>query len=267
MTTTQGYAPVNGLEMYYEIHGAGGTPLVLIHGAFSGVGTSFGRLLPALAKNRQVIAVELQGHGRTADIDRPLTIPHLADDVAALLRHLGVTGADILGYSLGAGVALELALQHPELVRKLVLTSLSYSRDGFHPGLMEGMSMLEPAHLEGSPFHREYLDTAPNPQDFPTLVAKVKRFNEEIPAWSAEALRSIQAPVLTVIGDSDIVRPEHAVEMFRLFGGGVAGDNVGLPDSRLAVLPGTTHVTVVHRADWLATMVEEFLDTPVPQND
>lgn len=263
--TTHGYAPVNGLEMYYEIHGTG-RPLVLIHGAFSGIGTSFGAMLPALAKNRQVIAVELQGHGRTADIDRPLAIPHLADDMAALLGHLGIGEADVLGYSLGAGVALELALRHPELVRKLVLTSLSHTRDGLHPGMTEGMKMLEPAHLEGSPFHREYLDTAPNPQDFPTLVAKVKQFNEEIPAWPAETLRSIQAPALTVIGDSDIVRPEHAVEMFRLFGGGVAGDIAGLPNSRLAVLPGTTHVTVVHRTDLLTPMIEEFLDTPTPQN-
>ncbi|GAA3094505.1 alpha/beta fold hydrolase [Streptosporangium carneum] len=266
MTTTHGYAPVNGLEMYYEVHGTG-APLVLIHGSFSGIGTSFGRLLPHLAKNRQVIAVELQGHGRTADIDRPLTIPHLADDVAALLRHLDVGQADVLGYSLGAGITLELARRHPELTRKLVLVSLAHAESGFNPGLLEGMSALEPAHLEGSPFHQEYLDTAPNPQDFPTLVAKVKRMTEENPYWSAEAVRSVQTPVLTVIGDSDIVRPEHAAEMFRLFGGGVAGDVAGLPNSRLAVLPGTTHVTVVHRADLLAPMVEEFLDAPVTQND
>ncbi|MEV8630030.1 alpha/beta hydrolase [Streptosporangium sp. NPDC051023] len=263
--TTNGYAPVNGLEMYYEVHGTG-APLVLIHGAFSGIGTSFGTLLPILAKNRQVIAVELQGHGRTADIDRPLTIPHLADDVAALLRHLGLTGADVLGYSLGAGVALELGLRHPGLVRKLVLISLSLTRDGLHPEMAGGMEHLEPAHLEGSPFHREYLDTAPNPQDFPALVAKVKRFDRENNDWPAETLRSIQAPVLTVIGDSDIVRPEHAVEMFRLSGGGVAGDIAGRPNARLAVLPGTTHITIAYRADWLAPMIEEFLDAPRAQN-
>ncbi|MEV7007092.1 alpha/beta hydrolase [Streptosporangium sp. NPDC051022] len=263
--TTNGYAPVNGLEMYYEVHGTG-TPLVLIHGAFSGIGTSFGALIPGLAKNRQVVAVELQGHGRTADIDRPLSLPQLADDTAALLCHLGIAQADVFGYSVGAAVALELALRHPGQVRKLVFASLSVTKDGPHPGLAEGMDLLQPEHLAGSPFHQEYLDTAPNPQDFPTLVTKIKQMNREISNWPAELLRSIQAPVLTVIGDSDIIRPEHAVEMFRLFGGGVMGDNVGLPNARLAILPGTTHITVVHRAELLTPMIDEFLDAPVSQN-
>src|SRR5512143_540206 len=132
-----GYAPVNGLQMYYEIHGTG-QPLVLLHGAFSAIGTSFGNLLPCLARTRQLIAFELRAHGRPPDIDRPLSLEQMADDVAAALRHLGIERADIFGYSMGAGVALHLVIRHPDVVRKLVLASVTYNLNGVHPGLMEG---------------------------------------------------------------------------------------------------------------------------------
>ncbi|UVS79836.1 alpha/beta fold hydrolase [Actinokineospora sp. UTMC 2448] len=253
------YAPVNGLRMYYEIHGSG-DPVVLLHGALSGIETSFGALLPLLAKNRQVIAVEFQGHGRTADVDRPLTYPQLADDVAALLRHIGVDRADVLGYSMGGGIALELAMRHPDAVRKLVLASVTYTVDGCHPGLFEGMAELTPDMLVGTPFEEEYLRLAPDPQAFPALVEKVKGFDLSWRGWSEEAVRAITAPTMVLIGDSDLARPEHAVEMFRLFGGGVFGDVAGLPDAQLAVLPGTTHVGITQRAEWIAPMVDEFLD-------
>jgi len=262
MNANGGYAFVNGLNMYYEVHGTG-QPLVLLHGAFSAIGTSFGKLLPDLAKTRQVIAVELQGHGRTADINRPLTIAQMADDTAALLLHVGIENADIFGYNLGAGVALEIATQHPDLVRKLVVASVTYNNNGFHPGLIAGMEHLQPEHLVGSPWHEEYARLAPHPEDFPTLVAQVKHLNQNIPDWPAEAIQSIKAPTLVIIGDSDIVRPEHAVEMFRLFGGGVPGDTpAGLPNSQLAILPGTSHVTVVDRADLLLSIIPAFLDAP-----
>jgi pimeloyl-ACP methyl ester carboxylesterase len=253
------YAPVNGLEMYYEVHGAG-RPLVLLHGGLSAIGTSFGTVLPDLAKNRQVIAVEFQAHGRTADIDRPLTYEHLADDTAALLRHLGVDNADFFGFSVGAGVALQVAIRYPELVGKAVLGSVAVDRDGFHPGVLDGIDQLQPEHLAGSPFAEEYARTAPNPADWPTLIEKTKRLDREFVGWPHEAVRSVEAPVLIMVGDSDIVRPEHAVEVFRLFGGGVAGDVAGLPKSRLAVLPGTTHVGLMVRPDWVVSMVEAFLD-------
>ena len=155
MTTTNpqsGYVPVNGLNMYYEIHGSG-QPLVLLHGAFSAIGTSFGALLPELAKTRRVIAFELQAHGRTADIDRPLTLEQMADDVAAALKQLGVERADIFGYSMGAGVALQIAIRHPAVLRKLVLASVSYTMSGFHPGLMEGMEHMTADAMVGSPWH------------------------------------------------------------------------------------------------------------------
>jgi pimeloyl-ACP methyl ester carboxylesterase len=261
-TGTHGYAPVNGLQMYYEVHGSG-RPLVLLHGNLSTIGVDFGRMLPGLAKDRQVIAVEQQAHGHTADVDRPLSIRQWADDTAALLRYLDVQQADFFAYSSGTGIAMELALQQPRLVRKLVLASVSYRLDGLHPGLMDGLDDLQPEHLAGTPFAEDYARSAPDPDGWPTLIAKVKQMDADLPEWTAEAVGSITAPVLLVIGDSDIVRPEHAVETFRLLGGGVAGDLAGLPRSRLAVLPGTTHVTLVQRSDWLVAMVTEFLDAPV----
>ena len=259
--TETGYAPVNGLQLYYEVHGdGGGRPLVLLHGNLSTIGVDFGGVLPALAKGRQVIAVEQQAHGHTADIDRPLRIGHWADDTAAFLRHLGVGPADLFGYSSGSAVAVQVALDHPELVGKLVLASFSYRLDGLHPGLMDNIGALQPEHLAGTPYEQDYARVAPNPGDWPTLIKKIKDMDADLPEWTADDLRGLAAPAMLVYGDSDIVRPEHMAETFRLLGGGVAGDMAGLPRSRLAVLPGTTHVTLVQRADWLASMVAEFLD-------
>lgn len=263
--TKTGYAPVNGLNMYYEIHGTG-QPLVLIHGAFSAIGTSFGPILPGLAQNRQVIAIEYQGHGRTADIDRPLSIPQLADDIVALLQHLGLETADVLGYSLGAAIALQLVIRHPEVVRKLVLISVTYTLSGIHPGLMDGMGEMQPEMMHGSPWHDEYMRIAPRPDDFARLFAKKTEMDRGIQDVPAEAVAAITAPTLLIIGDSDLTRPEHAVEMFRLLGGGVFGDMPpGLPNSQLAILPGTSHVSIVSRANLLLAIIPPFLDAPMPQ--
>jgi pimeloyl-ACP methyl ester carboxylesterase len=260
MTMSKGsYAQVNGLNMYYEMHGEG-QPLVLLHGAFSAIGTSFGKLLPELAKERQVIAVEMQGHGHTADIDRPLRYEQLADDIAALLTKIGLEQADLFGWSLGAGVALQTAIRHPEVVRKLVLASVTYNRGGLYPELLAGIEHSKSEDLAGTPFYEEYTSIAPHPQDFPRLFAKQQQLDNEIQDWPVEAIRAIKMPTLLIIGDSDVVRPEHTVELFRLLGGGVAGDLVGLPCSQLAVLPGTTHVTLVDRAEWLVSMITQFLD-------
>ncbi|MCM0676800.1 alpha/beta fold hydrolase [Micromonospora phytophila] len=255
------YAPVNRLSLYYESHGAGaGRPVVLIHGALSGIGTSFGTILPLLAKTRRVIAVELQAHGRTPDADRPLTVEQLAADVVALLDHLGIPTADVFGWSMGAAVALRLGTDHAPRIGRLVLASVSFHDGGMHPGLLDGIQDLRPEHLHGSEFHEEYLRTAVDPGGWPALVEKVKRLDGDLPQWPASAIRALAAPVMIVLADSDIIRPEHAVEMFRLLGGGVAGDLTGLPACRLAILPGTTHTTVPHRAEWLVPMVDEFLD-------
>ena len=258
-----GYVSVNGLDMYYEIHGEG-QPLVLLHGAFSAIGSSFGNMIPGLAKRRQVIGFDLQGHGRTADIDRPLTVEGMADDVAAALSELGIEQADILGYSNGGSVALHFATRHPQMVRKLVLMSISYSLSGIHPGLMEGMGEMKPEMMHGSPWHEEYMRIAPRPQDFNRLFEKKTEMDRQLKDFSEETIRGISAPTLLMIGDSDLIRPEHAVEFFRLLGGGVFGDMPpGLPNSQLAILPGTSHVGMVDRADWLVPMINEFLDAPV----
>jgi len=263
--TTSGYAPANGLDMYYEIHGTG-QPLVLLHGAFSAIGTSFGNVLPDLAKSRQVIGLEMQAHGHTADIDRPLSLEQMADDTAAALQHLGMEQADIFGYSTGAAVALRVAIRHPDVVRKLVLASVTYTMGGVHPGLMDGLATMTPEMMYGSPWHEEYMRIAPRPEDFTTLFEKKTRMDQAIQDLPAETISAITAPTLLIIGDSDLVRPEHAVEMFRLLGGGVFGDTpAGLPNSQLAILPGTSHVTVVDRADLLLAIIPPFLDAPMPE--
>jgi pimeloyl-ACP methyl ester carboxylesterase len=257
---------VNGLEMYYEIHGAG-RPLVLLHGAMSTIETSFRAVLPPLAATRQVIVIEQQGHGHTADIDRPLTYRQMAADTAALVRELVVEAADFFGYSMGAGIALEVAIRHPDLVRKLVLASLAYSRDGLHPETIEVIESTSPEDLAGSVFESAYAKTAPNPENWPALIAKCNRLDREFEGWSEDEIQSIAAPTLAMIGDSDIVRPEHAVRLFRLLGGGVEGDSAGLPPSRLAVLPGTTHLAIVGRGEWLVSMISAFLGSPMPAAD
>jgi pimeloyl-ACP methyl ester carboxylesterase len=262
--TNGNYANVSGLNMYYEIHGTG-RPLVLIHGAFSAIGTSFGNVLPELAKTRQVIGIELQGHGHTADIDRPMRLENHADDTVALLRHLGIEQADLFGYSMGAAVALHVVLRHPEAVRKLVFASASYNLGGIHPGIMENLGDMKPEMMIGSPWHDEYMRIAPHPEDFNRLFSKKTEMDRATKDIPAEKIQAIKSPVLIIIGDSDLVRPEHAVEMFRLLGGGVFGDMAGLPNSRLAVLPATMHTTVINRADWLTSMITEFLDAPMPE--
>ena len=255
------YASVNGLEMYYEIHGTG-EPLVLLHGAYMTI-DAMGEVVPSLAKTRRVIAVELQGHGRTADIDRPLSYEQMADDTAALLRHIGIEEADIFGYSMGGGIALQVTIRHPEVVRKLVLASVYYNDDGVYPEVLEVIETITPEAFAGTPWREEYDRIAPNPEHFPTLVAKLKELDLTFVGWPPEDIQAIEAPALVIIGDSDVVRPEHTVEMFRLVGGGVAGDLAGLPSSRLAILPGTTHVGLVERSDLLVSMIGEFLDTPI----
>ena len=264
---TAGYAPVNGLRMYYEVHGEG-PPLLLLHGAYMTIDL-MGPLLPGLARSRQVIAVELQGHGHTADIDRPITYEQMADDAAALLGYLGVGRADVFGFSMGGAVALQVAIRHPDVVRRLVVASASFSSDGMHAVAWEMFPSITPEMFAGSPIEEAYLRCAPNPDDFPRLVERLKVLDTTAFSWPAEDIRGIAAPTLIVLGDSDGVRLEHAVELFGLLGGGVMGDLQGLPRSQLAVLPGTTHfvppgVGLLDRAEWLLAMVAPFLDAPEP---
>src|SRR5687768_6464795 len=194
---------VNGLKMYYEIHGEGGQPLVLIHGAFSAIGTSFGKLLPGLASGRQVIAFEMQAHGHTVDIDRPLTPEGMADDVATAIQQLELGQADVFGYSMGSDVALHLVIRRPHLVRKLVLASVTYTLSGVHPGLMEGLGEMKPEMMFGSTWHEEYMRIAPRPENFNRLFAKKMQMDQELQDFSAEEIRAIKAPTLLILGDSD----------------------------------------------------------------
>jgi pimeloyl-ACP methyl ester carboxylesterase len=260
-----GYAPVNGLQMYYEIQGQG-EPLMLLHGAYGTI-DMWGPVLPALAEHHQVIAVELQGHGHTADIDdRPFSYEQMADDVAALMGHLGIAQADVVGYSMGGSTGLQVAIRHPELVRKLVTVSGHYRSDGYYPEVLASIAEITPDVFAGSFFDEAYRRNAPDPDNFPRLVEKLVEFDGEEFAWPDEDLRGIAAPVQIIQGDSDVMRPEHAVELFRLVGGGVPGDMAGLPASQLAILPGTTHVTIVTEKTgvWLP-MVEAFLAAPLPE--
>jgi pimeloyl-ACP methyl ester carboxylesterase len=258
-----GYAPVNGLQMYYEIHGTG-EPLVLLPGGFMTV-AMLEPLVAELAQTRQVIAVELEGHGHTPILNRPLRFEQMADDVAALIQHLGLAPADLFGYSTGGETALQTAIRHPDVVRKLVLASTSYASDGWYPEILTAMGSMTPEVMTQSPYYEPYLSVAPNPDDWPVFVDKMRVLLAEEPYDWADDVAAIETPTLLIFGDADSVRPEHIVEMFRLLGGGVPGDVVPLPTAQLAILPRTAHSEVWLRIDWLAPMITEFLDEPMPE--
>ncbi|MER7762639.1 alpha/beta fold hydrolase [Streptomyces sp. NPDC097619] len=254
MTSRTGYVelPGSGPSLYYEEYGTG-APLVLLHGGL-GSGETWAPLLPALTAHRRVVLVDLQGHGRTADVPgRPLRPELLAEDVAGLLRHLDLGPADLLGYSLGAWVALRTALQHPELVRRLVLVSTVFRRDGWHAEALAGMASLSADTAElmrGTAAHEPYARLAPRPEDWPVLVAKTGELVRAEFDWSAE-VPALTAPTLLVFGDADAVRPEHQVAFYGLLGGGLRDPGpypaaaTEAPRNRLAVLPGATHYDIL----------------------
>lgn len=259
-----GYAAVNGLEMYYEIHGSGGTPLVVLHGAYMST-DSMGPFVEEMATDRQVVAVDFQAHGRTADIDRPITYDDMASDTVALLGELGLEEVDLFGYSMGGTVALRVAMDHPDLVRKLVVASASYTSAGARPGLWAMIETITPETFAGTPFEAEYRRVAANPDDFPVLVEKLVALDRRILDWTPEDVQGIAAPTLLIVGDSDILELEHVAEFFTHLGGNVAGDMAGLPEDQLLVLPGTTHVGVLfEKADLVVQFTRPFLDAPIP---
>jgi pimeloyl-ACP methyl ester carboxylesterase len=258
------YAQVNGLNMYYEVHGSG-SPLVLLHGGISNIETDFGLLLPRLSKSYQCIGIEQQAHGHTNDREGPLDEERMAEDTLELLRQIGVGNADFFGYSMGSAIAARIAIKYPQLVRKLVLAAFAFRKDGAHQGTSDSVEDIDPDVMAATPFGEAYARIAPDPGYWPKLLKKIGEWGKNIKDLPSEAVQSIKGPVMLVYGDSDIIRTEHMVEVFKLFGGGIPADLYGLPRNRMAILPATTHITLVHRAEWLVSMVKEFLDAPMPE--
>ncbi len=270
MTTTQRtteaqrsghYADVNGLHMYYEIHGAG-RPLILVHGGLAS-GEMFEPILPALGEHHQVITVDLQGHGRTADIDRPIDPKLMADDIAALIDHLGLDRPDLVGYSLGGGVALQTAVKYPEKIRRLVVASVYLRPDAVDPAIRAQQGQLTAEAVEfmkGTPMYELFQRVAPRPEDFPRLLAKLgEAMAEDFDA--TEDVRRLQVPTLIVAADADMAPPSHFVEFFKLLDGGLrdggwAGENRPKGGHALAILPGLTHYNIAMSPLFVAVTVD-----------
>jgi pimeloyl-ACP methyl ester carboxylesterase len=253
------YADVNGLKMYYEVYGKG-KPIVLLHGSYMNIPMNWSHIIPLLAKDRKVIVTEMQGHGRTRDISREFSYEGMADDVSGLLKHLEIDSADVLGYSMGGGVAFQVAVRHPEQVRRLVVLSGTYTHDGWWPDVEASFATFTPDIFKGTPIQKQYDSLGNDPAHFPEFVRKVISIDLKPYDWSKD-VKKIQAPIFMAIGDADGVRYEHALELFRAKGGGKMGDLHGLPQSRLAIIPGTTHIGMMQRTDWLIPMITDFLDS------
>jgi pimeloyl-ACP methyl ester carboxylesterase len=268
-TTASGYAPVNGLEIYYEIHGKdqGNTPLLVMHGSYMTIDSMLAFIGP-MAATRQVIAFEAQGHGRTADLaSRELTYENMADDAAGLLDHLSVAEADVAGYSLGACTAIRLAIRHPEKVRKLVPIAGTFRLDGWDPRVREMIATITPDMFMDTPFHEEYLRLAPRPEDWPTFVEKLVAIDSTVPQdIPVEEMQAIAAPALVIAGDQDSSTPQHTVELFIALGGGTPGDlGLPVPKAQLAILPNTTHIQLLFVPEpAINAIVPPFLDAPMP---
>ncbi|MFF1254868.1 alpha/beta fold hydrolase [Pseudarthrobacter sp. NPDC058329] len=261
-----GYAPVNGLQMYYELHGSGGTPLLLLHGGLFDIEQQFGALIPRLSEGRKVIAADFQGHGRTNDIDRPLNTGDLAADVIGLLEHLDVRTVDVFGFSVGGAVALHLAVNHPELVRKLIISSVSFRPEGDRGGNAEAVASMTVDMIAGTPMEQRYLAVSPHPdlEHLQGLLDKLGGYDTGAGGWTDDEIRGIAAPTLMTVGDCDMVKLEHAVRFLQLRGGDVNGDFDCVPASQLAVFPGTTHFFGLSRTALVLDVVTTFLDAPPP---
>lgn len=256
------YAPVNGINLYYEIHGTG-KPLILLHGGF-GTFKMFSELVPTLAQSRQVIGVDLYGHGHTAMIhERPnLDLVQMSADIAGLIFHLGLDKVDLLGYSLGANTALQTAIRHPELLNKLVLLSIPFKRSDWYPDVLVGMASLAAEPLMKTPIYDGYVQVAPHPEDFPRLVAAMRNAMSQDYDWT-EDVSALKVPTLLVAGDSDSLPPSHSAAFFSLLGGGLKDggwNEANMLPSQLAILPGTTHYNILSRTDLLLAMLASFLD-------
>ena len=248
--STTGYADVNGLHLYYETYGSG-APLVLLHGGMLTIDLNFASLIPTLAQTHTVIGVEMQGHGRTANIDREITYANLATDIVALLDHLGIERAAVLGHSMGGGVALELAVNHPDRVSAIVPISASVSKDGMHPDLLDPStfetSSIMPTAQDFAAFKGAYERLSPHPEQFDAFLMSLSGMDSDFAGWSDEQLAGISCPVLIVQGDNDFTTVPHAGVML-----------AKIPNSTLAVIPATTHMQVTRRDTILLPVLEQF---------
>jgi pimeloyl-ACP methyl ester carboxylesterase len=255
MPARSAYAPVNGLHLYYETHGSrdeSDRPLVLLHGGILTIDLTWDKLLPTLAKTREVIAIELQGHGHTADTDRDFSLVNLASDVVGLLDHLDVERADLFGFSLGAMTALQAAISSPDRVGRVVLASAHYRADGYRDEIRDPQAHLDsdllPTEDDFRQMQQAYASVAPDPAHFGAFMAKASAMVDAFQGWSDDTMRAVDAPTLLMVGDHDFVRLEHAVAMHEL-----------IPGSQLAVLPATTHMGVTQRAEIVLPTLERFL--------
>jgi len=254
---------VNGMQMYYEVSGVG-DPLIVLHGAYMNI-PSMGAIIPKLAKTHKVYALELQGHGRTTDIDRPITYQNLADDVASFMDAVGLPKADVIEYSMAAAAGLQFAIRHPDKVNKLVAASVGYDAKGWQPAFVAMIPSMTPEMFANTPMPAEYKKLAANPNGFPELARKLIQLEKEPMAWEAD-VRKLTLPVLLISGDADVATLEHTVSLFRILGGGeMGGMGKPLPASRLAVLPATSHTAVIMQPDLLIAFIEPFLKGETPK--
>ena len=242
--TKSGHAAVNGVNYYYAIYGTG-EPLLLLHGGLGQI-EMFGPNLTKLAQSRQIIGVDLQGHGRTALGNRKFSLVDIGNDLAGVLKKLGYDKVDVLGYSMGGGVAFQFAVQHPEMVRRLVLVSTPYSQEGYYPEMLPQQAALGAAmaeQMKQTPMYKSYVAIAPHPEEFPKLLDQMGAYMRQPYDWSAD-VRKLTMPVMLIFGDSDMFRPEHIVKFYQLLGGGLkdAGwQREHISQNRLAILPNITH--------------------------
>jgi pimeloyl-ACP methyl ester carboxylesterase len=256
--------PVNGMDIYYEISGEG-DPLFVLPGAYMAI-PDMGEIIPLLAKTHKVIAMEFQGHGRTEDIDRPITYENLADDVAGVMDALHIEKADVFGYSMGAGAAIQLAIRHPEKVDQLISASGSYDAAGMQPAYNAFIPQMKPEMFIGTPMEEAWKKLAVNPDGFPAFVDRMIALEHQPMDWEA-GVKTIKSPVLIIAGDSDVVTLEHEVAFFKLLGGGVMGDmGAPLAASRLAILPATAHTAVINQPELLHLVIEPFLQGETPKS-
>ena len=269
-----GHLPINGLQLYHEVHGeldgSAATPLLIIPGAFMST-DMMTQWVDAFGARRPVIVFDQQGHGRTADTSRSMSYEQFGDDAAALLEALGVEHADVMGYSQGGGVALQLVLRHPHRVGKLVSMSATYRQDGWHPVVLQALEHLSGDALAGTPFGEAFRSRTTDRAAFDAYVEKMRVLNIEDQQISDDAMRSIRSRAMVIVGDADGVRPEHAVQMFRLLGGGddeaaATGQLTTTPQARLVVLPATSHISISKAVDVLGPMITAFLDDVAPAN-